>query len=636
MSTTWQRVQHAIESRGVKLKREKPGQYRGNSPLRSGSDSQCFTLTIGTDEEHGTFYDHVTHDTGSLYDLADKLGVEKGDGRSQVEDSQRGYESLEDYATAHGITASYLMDAKWSITTHKERPAMQFKTATGLRYRFMDDQSPKYISEYGYTSCWYGLERAIDLANSRNLDSIVLCNGEISTLAGQYHQVPAFAMTSGEKVIADDLLNELNQKWSGRIIIALDCDDTGRKVAAEIKAQLPNSDIVDLRLSDKGDLADFCKIHTADSMNNIVRLCESQNPTDDRNPHETTINRTDEIRKQVAQELMGEVPIRERSFPFPLESMRKFGGFMRNCATGKITLIAGGTGTGKTQLLETFSDYLNTKGVNGLWFGAEWTKKEMEYRRIQRYTTSPQVTYDQIIEHLTYIGYEQDGVPPAQNFGTRLTPAQMQSWQTTRNYLDSWSGTMEYFRGHNTLEATFEDMRIAVERERRNNRLILFAVFDYVQLLKAKSWDNTVNRYEFAFECVKQFAIDMNLHVFMTTQVNKDASAANKSGKSLSAESAHYIRGDKANLFLILDRQYNPTETEDYVETNTFKLIVGKSSLGGRIPGYDEKQLWVPLVMNPKHLHFKEEDWRAYSPKVRNGATPDYLINDQKVDDIPI
>lgn len=648
MSTTWQRVEQAIAGRGVTLKSEGVGKYRGNSPLRTGSDSNGFTISVDPDGEHGTFFDHAREeDQGSLYDLADRLGVQKGDGRAAIDNTKRAYLSIEDYADAHGIPAAFLESAKWVPVTHKDRPALEFQTATGKRYRFLDDQQPVYISEYGYTACWYGLTRAITIANQQNTDAIVLCNGEISTLAAQYHNVPAFAMTSGEKAISDSLLSELNHEWSGRIIIALDCDDKGRKVAQTIKAQLPNSEIVDLKLSDKGDLADFCKINTHDSLPNLLRLSTTQNPKDDVNPHATNQNRSDMVREQLRLKIMGDAPVKERAFAFPLKTMRKFGGFMRNCVTGKVTLIAGGTGTGKTQLLETFCDQLNVRGVNGLWFGAEWSKEEMEMRRVQRYSKAPHVTYDNIQEHLTYLGYQADGVPDSQNSGTKLTDAQIESYHKASAYLNTWRGTMECFNGHNTLEETFADMTVAVERECRQNRLILFVVFDYVQLLKAKSWDNSVNRYEYAFECVKQFAIDMNLHVFMTTQVNKQASAESKGNKSLNAEAAHYIRGDKANLFLILDRQYTQEHSEEYTETNAFYLVVGKSSLGGRYEGYTESKIRVPLVMHPQHLHFREQDWRTMpqfahlegnrqNKALTYESNGHYTDNQKLIDEIPI
>ncbi len=50
-------------------------EYNCNSPLRAGSNSHGFTVTI-TDDEHGAWFDHVTGEKGSLYELAEKLGIE--------------------------------------------------------------------------------------------------------------------------------------------------------------------------------------------------------------------------------------------------------------------------------------------------------------------------------------------------------------------------------------------------------------------------------------------------------------------------------------------------------------------------------------------------------------------------------
>lgn len=65
-------VLHFLKS--YKLKRERFGQYRSNSPLRPDSNSMSFVLKI-EDSEKGAFIDHVSGESGSLYDLALRLGV---------------------------------------------------------------------------------------------------------------------------------------------------------------------------------------------------------------------------------------------------------------------------------------------------------------------------------------------------------------------------------------------------------------------------------------------------------------------------------------------------------------------------------------------------------------------------------
>jgi hypothetical protein len=69
---TAEKVLHALIP--YKLKRERTGHYRSNSPFRPQSDSMGFVLHI-EDPEHGTFIDHVSGESGSLYDLADRLDI---------------------------------------------------------------------------------------------------------------------------------------------------------------------------------------------------------------------------------------------------------------------------------------------------------------------------------------------------------------------------------------------------------------------------------------------------------------------------------------------------------------------------------------------------------------------------------
>ena len=67
----------------------------------------------------------------------------------------------------------------------------------------------------------------------------MITNGEISTIAAQALGIPACAVTSGEKTsIPPELLEELRSAWDGPIMIALDCDATGRRCAAGQYQQL--------------------------------------------------------------------------------------------------------------------------------------------------------------------------------------------------------------------------------------------------------------------------------------------------------------------------------------------------------------------------------------------------------------
>lgn len=262
--STANNVISALSSYGVK--KVSANQYRSKSPYRGDSDSPSFALTI-TDDEHGTWFDFVSEQGGSLYELADYLGVDRP--RHQVQSTHRAYSSPQDYAKAHGVSWEKLQQAGWQSCTHHNRPALKFRTKTGYRYRFLDDKQPRYINPNGYKPCWYGLNEKL----ASQLESgapLVIANGEISTVAGKVNGLAVACVTSGEKDIPAELVAELKDFMKSLprtpILVALDCDTKGQRVSLQIKETLENAGFasvrsLDLGLGDGGDLADFCMLH---------------------------------------------------------------------------------------------------------------------------------------------------------------------------------------------------------------------------------------------------------------------------------------------------------------------------------------------------------------------------------------
>ena len=72
--TTGDKIIRELEQRG--FKKVGPNEWRGNCPWRAGSDSKAFAVRKEDDGEHGAFHDHVTGEQGSLYQLAERLGIE--------------------------------------------------------------------------------------------------------------------------------------------------------------------------------------------------------------------------------------------------------------------------------------------------------------------------------------------------------------------------------------------------------------------------------------------------------------------------------------------------------------------------------------------------------------------------------
>lgn len=267
--STSDQVLSALHAYG--LADEGGGKYRADSPLRPGSNSHAFSLKIDG-PEHGTWHDHVTGESGSLYELAEKLGIATPKA-AQLASTKRGYTGLADYAQAHGVTAAAYANWGWAETVRDGRPALQFPTASGPRWRFLDDQKPPFTSPAGYQPCWYGLQEAAILAQASG-QPLVLTNGEPSVIAAQAHGVAAASITnSGERALPASLLAELKAAWTGPILIALDCDQKGRLAAPKLAAQV-GGQVVDLGGSAGFDLADFCRLHGLGSAAELARRAQ--------------------------------------------------------------------------------------------------------------------------------------------------------------------------------------------------------------------------------------------------------------------------------------------------------------------------------------------------------------------------
>jgi hypothetical protein len=258
--TTGSRTVAWLEAHG--FKKTGANEWRGNSPFRAGSDSKAFAVRIEDDGEHGAWHDHPTDESGSLYDFAERAGIEIT-AKAPAQETKRGYTGLADYAAAHYTPETEFAKRGWKPGKHKERPCFIYPVGGKERYRYIDGNPPPYEWEPGGKPAWYGLYTAAKMTDGR---ALILCNGEASTISGQYRGLPACAWAGGEQRLPDRALDELKTAYTGPIILAYDCDETGRRVAREVAEQLTAAGydvrIADLQMTDHGDLADFCGLHT--------------------------------------------------------------------------------------------------------------------------------------------------------------------------------------------------------------------------------------------------------------------------------------------------------------------------------------------------------------------------------------
>lgn len=270
--------------------------YRSASPVRPGSDGDSFTFTL-TSDGYAVWHDHKEDVGGGLLDLCKALGITIEDGRAPVEETLRAYRDLAEYAAAQGVEAQIFIEAGWSAQPmqYQNRPALSYPTTKGVHLRFIDGQKPKYKPAHtGDQRCWYGLDRAIRMATERD-SFIVLANGAPSVIVAQHYGLPAAAVIGGENALTPELLTELRNKWQGGVVICLDCDDKGRAAAKKVEAQLIGSPVavMDLRLSDKGDLAQYCKLHGDDTYTTFYSAA----------PHPKAVSQVELMAAQAVQDL---------------------------------------------------------------------------------------------------------------------------------------------------------------------------------------------------------------------------------------------------------------------------------------------------------------------------------------------
>lgn len=189
------------------------------------------------------------------------------------------FNSLAEYAAYQGAPLEAFTRLGFGTETVRVygRPAIAIRWQGGEQYRFIDGQAPKYVFKQGSRHAWFGLASALAIAAETGYP-LVIVNGASGVAVAQYHGIPAVAIPGGEgaKAPFERLLPELLAAYPGRVIIAHDCDLAGRTGAAWKARRLLDAGrdaiAVDLLLGEKGDIADFCKLHGAVSTTSLLAL----------------------------------------------------------------------------------------------------------------------------------------------------------------------------------------------------------------------------------------------------------------------------------------------------------------------------------------------------------------------------
>jgi len=547
MSSTAEQVLAALAM--YDLKREGK-EWRCNSPLRPGSNSHAFKVTI-EDGEHGAYHDHVSGDHGSLYELAKHLGIALPERESE---QRKGYSGLAEYAQAHGVTEDAFIAAGWSEVTYQGRPAFRFQTSTGVKFRFTDGKDPKFKPmETGYQFCLYGLKHGISMAHEKGV--LVITNGEPSVIAAQHFGIPAICHTGGEnKHVPESLIEHLNTLYQGDVIVALDCDKAGREGAVKWQKALVNGGyhprVVDMRLMDKGDLADFCMLYEGSSLD-ALRNCDDLNPQTAPLPEtqeERLIVTRSETMADFTRQLFDSYVPDAPPMINPLKVLHKFGGECHVMDTGQLMGVIGSSGTGKTSMLETIMDALLRLEKNILAWSPEWKPYQLAQRAIQRYEGP---TMEALRLHKLWQWEKAHGVTNHQ--GRPLSQQVISAAFDKAEELAGFAGDVAYVPNNIlTIDRFIEQYPKMLEQFGKPLHAL---VIDYVQLMHSLE-KTDVSMYDTLMK-IRHMCMQYGLVGFVASQTTKAATSGQKEMKLLDGTMARFVNEDAFNVIVTINPEFN-------------------------------------------------------------------------------
>lgn len=566
MTTTWDMVRAELE-RTHQLKHERGDTWRGASPFRVGSDGNAFVVRVAQDGEHGAYVDHKDDSfKGSLYQLAAHLGIKPARTFERVEPTKRKYHGLKDYAEAHGVTEDVYKEWHWSpeVKRINGRPALEFMTRGGKRWRFMDGQKPPFISEPGYKQCWYGLERAAKMAIDKGVP-LVFCNGEPSVISAQHFGIPATAITGGEKAsFPAPLLEQVKAHYNGQIVIAMDCDFTGTNAAFGLVKAFQNIGVdavaIDLMLGDGGDLGDFCKLFQGQSLPRFQQCkpleARALPPEQLALPAGESLNLDGlycsdlDALQTYMDELKGVIKPAAPPLINPFKFLHSQGGMGEILPPGKLAYFASISGGTKTIGFETGWEAYQEMGIHSIVYSPEWVDKqgnaiEFAARAVQRQGGA---NFNDWQKHRLAQAEQEFNLKTTS--GKLLAPNQFAASYNHAANLMRRPGRVFYIKNPGlSVEQLCAAIDAICKREARNGIHIQAIWIDFAQLLWLQNNTDTGRIWiEVAINKLKDTCRDNNLVGFVSSQMRKDDAELAKTGGKLDASMMQFLSDQQANF----------------------------------------------------------------------------------------
>jgi hypothetical protein len=601
--TTGQQVT-AILEQSYRARRQHDNKLRGNSPFRPDSDSHAFVVHIEPDGEYGWYKDFVSGESGSLYQLAEYLKIPVP--RKEATQTKRVYTTLAEYAEAHGVPVTAFEDAKWIVGEKDNRPAFLYPTQTGTIARFMDGETPTYKSPVEYKACWYGLKTAVPLAKEKR-QPLVYCNGAPSVVAAQHYGIPAFCKTGGENAPSEDLLKELDEQWTGNIILAPDSDNTGTRWRKELQALLgTQARVADLGLTDKGDLADFCMLHKDTAMRELQKRAFKIPEQDEPDPDLTVVH-SDEVLTAVMTSLYE--PDGLMSIENPFNVLHQYGGIAHIIAQNEIMGIVAPSGGGKTIWMETGLLNLMRRGVHSIVISSEWMDKaglKFGFRMVQR-LGGP--SYEQFQMHQLALRAEANKL--SCNGFVKLTAAEIkQTEDIIRQYRvmpgRNYYGTVPGLSAERIVAAIRKYHAQGVKDGHRPQAVWI----DYGQQLWLQNQERSSRMpLDVALELIRAECNELELALIVCSQMKKDDAEKARGGEDFQISSMQWMSEQPFQLLLfsvpwvLSGEPQKNSQGYELLRCQIMKNSTGRQSQVFMVPWQPER-LWV---YDSTHSTYKSE-----------------------------
>ncbi len=289
---------------------------------------------------------------------------------------------------------------------------------------------------------------------------------------------------------------------------------------------------------------------------------------------------------EVVDALAGDEYAQEIAYRVPFPALWKFGGFAETITAGKVILLQGISGGGKTTIAEAMMDHLLHDGYNVLFWGGEWRPRENAVRRLQR---AGGITYGQFSQTMVARSLHRRGIDTTDwnvaEVGMGMIDKTTDLVMGEKGIIATTPGQVDYINAkysHWSLETTLVKLGRHIEKQRRRGIFYHCLAWDYAQLTKNPmsrggefNPEEEKNRVENAIQQLKTFCGQYDMFGLITSQVNKSATRSVKGGNALTEADGQYLRADANNLILSVSPVYAGDKRLPYL-----RLDINKNSTG--------------------------------------------------------